>query len=76
MCVKVLISPHFECAHGLRGSDELGFYVVIVAEAVQNLQTKVLERAREGDIAIGNIDLGSFWEGIILGIFPSNAGTL
>ncbi len=73
----MLISPHFfESAHGLRGSNELGIYVVIVAEAVQNLQTKVLERAQEGDIAVGNINLGSFWEGIILGIFLSNAGTL
>ncbi len=73
----MLISPHFfECTHGLRGNDESGIYVVVVLEAVQNLETKVLERAREGDIAVGNVDLGSFWEGIILGVFPSNAGTL
>ncbi len=56
----MLISPHFfECAHGLQGSNESGIYIAIIAEAVQNLQTKVLERAREGDIAIGNINLGS-----------------
>ncbi len=73
----MLISPHFfECAHGLQGNNESGIYVIVVSEAVQNLRTKVLERAQEGDIAIGNVDLGSFWEGIILGIFPSNAGTL
>ncbi len=73
----MLISPHFfECTHGLQGNNESGIYVVVVLEAVKNLQTKVLECAQEGDIAIGNIDLGSFWEGIILGIFPSDVGTL
>ncbi len=73
----MLISPHFfECAHGLRGNNESGIYVVVISETVQNLQTKVLERAQEGDIAVGNVDLGSFWEDIILGIFLSNAGTL
>ncbi len=73
----MLISPHFfECAHGLQGSNELGIYVLVVAEAAQNLQNKVLEHAQEGDIAVGNVHLGSFWEGIILGIFPRDAGTL
>ncbi len=57
----MLISPHFfECAYGLQDNDKSGIYVIVILEAVQNLQTKVLEPAQEGDIAVGNVDLGSF----------------
>ncbi len=57
----MLISLHFfECAHGLQGNNESGIYVIVVVKAVQNLQTKVLERMQEGDTAVENVDLGSF----------------
>ncbi len=46
------------------------------ASQASMLSSKVFERAQEGDIAIGDINLCSFWEGIILGIFPSNVSTL
>jgi hypothetical protein len=77
LCIKVLIPPYFfESTHRLQHSSKMGFDVIIVAETLQDLQAKILECTEELDITIRDINLCSFWEGIILGIFLGNASTI